>query len=196
MKGSKAPQLFLIGGPNGAGKTTTAFSLMPELVECYEYVNADAIAASLSPFNADALAFKAGRLMLNRIKELAHMKKDFAFETTMASRSFAPLIQQWQKEGYEVNALYIWIPTVELAIERVKERVINGGHAIPFDTITRRYHRSMYNFMNLYSKLCHRWMVWDNAFEIPQCIAQKFYNSLEIEIYDLEYWEIFKKVSL
>ena len=108
MTTSQIKNLFMIGGPNGAGKTTSAFSLMPELIHCEEYVNADAIAASLSPFKPESIGVKAGRLMLARIAELADQQVSFAFETTMASRSFINLIHQCKSKGYSLTLAYVW----------------------------------------------------------------------------------------
>jgi predicted ABC-type ATPase len=157
------PQLYMIGGPNGAGKTTVALDLLPDRLKCYEYVNADAIAAALSPFAPEATAVQAGRLMLARIKQLAEQQKDFAFETTMASRTFVSLLEQCKAQGYQINLIYIWLQTSELAVERVKERVASGGHSIPRYVILRRYKRSLQNFKNLYMPLADEWSSYDNS---------------------------------
>jgi len=125
------PRIFVIGGPNGAGKTTAAVGSLPEILECEEYVNADAIAKALSPFASDRAAFKAGRLMLETIHELAAAKRDFAFETTMASRSFVPFLKRCRSEGYEVRLVFLWLHSARLAQSRVAKRVRSGGHVFP-----------------------------------------------------------------
>ena len=149
-------QLFMIGGPNGAGKTTTSFSIMPEILQCDEYVNADTIASSLSPFRPETMAMRAGRLMLQRINDLANKDSSFAFETTMASKTFHLLLKSCKRVGYQINLLYLWLSSPELSIERVKERNLMGGHSIPDRVIRRRYYRSMYNFTYVYMPLADR----------------------------------------
>jgi len=167
------PFIYLIGGPNGAGKTTTAFSIMPELIDCYEYVNADAIAAALSPFRPQEVARDAGRVMLQRIKALASQRVDFAFETTMASRSLAPFLADCRNEGHSVCIIYIWLRSAELAVARVKQRVESGGHSVPELDICRRYHRSLNNLFNLYLPLADYWRFYDNSFKKPSLVAEK-----------------------
>jgi predicted ABC-type ATPase len=181
---NSSKQIFVIAGPNGSGKTTSARALLPELVNCHEYVNADAIAASLSPFNPDATAIKAGRLMLERIKELAVSGRSFAFETTLASRTFASFLETCKTQGYSINILFIWVNSIELAIERVEERVRSGGHAIPIETIKRRYHRSMQNFKSIYMPIVERWTLCDNSDQLPTLIAQKHSAKTGVVIYD------------
>lgn len=135
-------EIYIIGGPNGAGKTTSAKFLLPELLHCHEYVNADAIAAALSPFEPESVSIQSGRLMLDRIHHLASQKKTFSFETTMASRSFVPFLTHCKKDNYKVNLIFLWLQDPHLALARVKDRVARGGHNIPSDTILRRYKRS------------------------------------------------------
>jgi predicted ABC-type ATPase len=174
------PQLYIIGGPNGAGKTTVSEELLPELLNCHEYVNADALAAALSPFAPETTTIQAGRLMLKRIHQLAEQRRDFAFETTMASRSFAPFIKQYQQQGYQIILLYIWLEDPNLAVVRVHDRVQEGGHFIPDDVVLRRYKRSMSNFLNIYTPLADRWLLYDNSFDLPIMIARKdFHQSPE-----------------
>lgn len=190
MKSSQnaTKQIFVIAGPNSSGKTTSAHMLLPELVNCYEYVNADAIAASLSPFAPDATAIKAGRLMLERIKELATSGKTFAFETTLASKTFASFLKTCKTQGYDINLLFIWVNSVELAIERVEERVRSGGHAIPVDVIKRRYYRSVQNFKNIYAPIVDRWALCDNSERLPTLIAQKHHAKTDVTIFDDKIW--------
>jgi predicted ABC-type ATPase len=121
------PIVYIIAGPNGAGKTTCAFSIMPELLDCYEYANADAIAAGLSPFKPLEVSMEAGRLMLKRIRDLAESGVTFAIETTLASKSLAPFLARCKRRGYSIRLIFIWVNSVELAVERVKRRVESGG---------------------------------------------------------------------
>ena len=165
------PKVFILAGPNGAGKTTTARTLLPMFLNCTEFVNADDIAHGLSAFRPEYVAFQAGRLMLARLNELARQCVDFAFETTLASRSFAPWLRQRQREGYEFHLLYVWLPNVDLAIERVALRVRAGGHNVPTRDIRRRYERSRCNFLALYMPLANTWEVYDTAWRDPKLVA-------------------------
>ncbi len=182
------PRIFMISGPNGAGKTTTAMALMPDLLECEEYVNADAIAAGLSPFKPEATAIQAGRLMLLRIRELAKQKKDFAFETTMASRSFLPFLQQCKAEGYSVHLLFLWLHSPQLALKRVASRVLNGGHHVPDEFVERRYKSGLDNFFNLYIPIADTWLLYDNSSRAPSIIAQKG-SDQTLEVFDNPLWQ-------
>jgi len=119
--------LYVISGCNGAGKTTASYTVLPDMLHCKEFVNADEIAKGLSPFQPDKVAIEAGRIMLNRIKDLINQNVDFAFETTLATRSYAKLIREAQSKGYFVTLVYFWLNSPELAVERVKNRVISGG---------------------------------------------------------------------
>jgi predicted ABC-type ATPase len=166
------PELYIIGGCNGAGKTTASYTVLPEMLDCREFVNADSIAAGLSPFNPEDVAFEAGRIMLQRIEHLLSEMSDFAFETTLSTRSYVSLVKKAQKLGYNVTLLYFWLSTPEFAIQRVAQRVEEGGHNIPEDVIVRRYYRGIYNLMNLYIPVCNNWIVVDNGEMIPQIIAK------------------------
>jgi predicted ABC-type ATPase len=166
------PRIFVICGPNGAGKTTIASGLLPEILECDEYVNADAIAKALSPFAVERAAFEAGRLMLDKIHSLAATKRDFAFETTMASRSFVPFLKQCRLKGYEVRLVFLWLSSVRLAQSRVAERVQSGGHGIPKEVIERRYRSGIKNFVHLYLPQADQWWVYDNSGDLPEMVAQ------------------------
>lgn len=132
------PNLYVISGCNGAGKTTASYSVLPDMLDCKEFVNADEIAKGLSPFQPDKVAIDAGRIMLNRINELMNHNEDFAFETTLSARIYGQLIKEAQLKGYFVTLVYFWLNSVELAIERVRTRVLAGGHNIPY---TRRNYR-------------------------------------------------------
>lgn len=188
------PKLYIVAGCNGAGKTTASYTVLPEMLDCKEFVNADNIAAGLSPFNVEGVALEAGRLMLNRINELLNEKADFAFETTLATRSYVPFIKRAQQNGYEVALLFFWLPSPELAIDRVKKRVADGGHHIPSDVITRRYYRGIKNIFHLYLPVCDRWLLIDNADLVPEIIAQGT-SQLGIEIINPDIWEIIENQS-
>ncbi len=189
------PNIYMIAGPNGAGKTTSAMDLLPEILECYEYVNADTIAAALSPFKPEDAALKAGRLMLDRIHKLAEEKKDFSFETTGASKSFAPFLKNCKELGYKVNVLFLWLPSIELALSRVATRVENGGHHIPDPIVQRRYHRGLINLFNLYIPLSDKWIVYDNSGASPSAIAQKSKNYDIIVKNEVAWQSILKEIN-
>ena len=166
------PNLYIISGCNGAGKTTASFTILPEMLNCKEFVNADSIAAGLSPFNPDSVAIEAGRLMLLRIHELMKGAADFAFETTLATRSYISLVKTAQKAGYKVTILFIWLDSPQTAIQRVADRVAEGGHNIPEDVIVRRYRRGIFNLINLYMPICDSWIVVNNKSVVPELIAK------------------------
>jgi predicted ABC-type ATPase len=136
---------------------------MPDTIDCHEYVNADAIAAALSPFRPAEVSIEAGRLMLRRIHELARVRTDFAFETTMASRSFLPFLRQCRKDGYRIHCVYVWLRSPALALARVADRVRSGGHFVPDDTVRARYSRGLRNFFALYAPVAHEWAFYDNS---------------------------------
>lgn len=157
------PQVVIIAGPNGAGKSTLAPFLLRDTFGLLEFVNADTISAGLSAFNAEAVAPGAGRVMLTRLRELANNKQSFAFESTLATRSYAPWIRFLAQEGYEFHLLFLWLNAAELAVQRVAERVRNGGHSVSEDIIRRRYNRGLDNFSELYMPLADTWVVYDNS---------------------------------
>ena len=150
-------------GHNGAGKTTASYTVLPEMLGCKEFVNADEIAKGLSPFNPESVAIEAGRLMLQRMDDLLSEGSDFAFETTLSTRSYVKFIERAQAKGYFVTLLYFWLPTPEQAIERVATRVREGGHNIPSDVIRRRYANGIKNLTALYIPLCNYWAIYDNS---------------------------------
>ncbi|MBD2565815.1 zeta toxin family protein [Nostoc sp. UIC 10607] len=181
------PNVYIIGGANGSGKTTAALQILPYFLQVFEYVNADEIAAGLSPFNPESVAIQAGRLMVERLKTLVNAKIDFAFETTLAARNFARFLRECKKQGYAINLIYFWLQSPELAIARVSRRVESGGHSIPEDTIYRRYERGRKNLIELYLPLCERWIVYDNSNAILQIIAERPLNQEPI-IYQPQLW--------
>jgi predicted ABC-type ATPase len=183
------PNVFVIGGCNGAGKTTASLAILPALLNCQEFVNADAIAAGLSPLNPDSVAVIAGRMMLERMQDLRALGVDFAFETTLAARSFAPFLRDCKQQGYRVTLLYFWLQNPELAIQRVALRVASGGHSIPEDTIRRRYDRGRRNLVELYLPLADQWAIFDNSTQPSQPIAESIDNQPSI-VYDSEKWAL------
>ena len=164
--------LFIIAGCNGAGKTTASYTILPELLNIKEFVNADEIARGLSPFQPEKLAIEAGRIMLGRIHQLIIQAHDFAFETTLASRSFVALIEEAKQAGYKVNLLYYWLDDVDLAIERARVRVSEGGHNIARDVIVRRYYSGLKNLLTLYIYKVDFWLLVDNSKKEPEVIAE------------------------
>jgi predicted ABC-type ATPase len=180
------PNLYIISGCNGAGKTTASYTVLPELLNCHEFVNADNIAAGLSPFNPESVAFEAGRIMLQRINSLLETGIDFAFETTLATRSYVSFIKKAKEQGYKVTLLYFWLSSPEFAITRVAIRVSEGGHHIPDDVVERRYYRGIKNLIHLYIDICDNWIVMDNINSNSLLIAngsaqlEKFINNNDI----------------
>jgi len=168
---TKRSHLIVIAGPNGAGKSTTAPFLLKGTLHVTEFVNADLIAHGLSAFKPEMTAFHAGRIMLERIHYLAKKRVNFSFETTLASKTFAPLITELRKTGYVFHLVFLWLPSEEFAINRVAERVRMGGHNVPEDTIRRRYHAGLRNFFNLYRPLADSWVFYDNSVAKPTLIA-------------------------
>ncbi|MDE5882961.1 MAG: zeta toxin family protein [Muribaculaceae bacterium] len=156
------PILYIIAGCNGAGKTTASYSVLPDLLECKEFVNADEIAKGLSPFNPESVSIEAGRLMLQRIDLLLNQHKTFAIETTLATRSYATLVKRAHLKGYQVILLFFWLSTPEMAVQRVAKRVSEGGHNISIDTIYRRYWAGLRNFFNIFAPIVDSWMFFNN----------------------------------
>ena len=184
-------QLYIIAGPNGAGKTTASYTILPEIFEVKEFVNADEIAKGLSPFNPENVSVKAGRLMLQRIHELIENKESFAFETTLSTRSYVNLVKKAQSNGYDVTLLFLSLDSQELAIKRVETRVIEGGHNIPVDVIKRRYEKGLSNLFNLYIPVVNKWMLVDNSGERFNFIAEGMQEELIIK--DSETWDFLKE---
>jgi predicted ABC-type ATPase len=166
------PSLYIIAGCNGAGKTTASFTILPEILNVKEFVNADNIAAGLSPFNVDSVAFEAGRIMLKRIQQLLEVKEDFAFETTLSTRSYVSLIKKARTYGYKITLLYFWLHSPDFAKQRVAKRVRQGGHNIPDEVVERRYYRGIANLLNLYVPIVDNWTVFDNMNVEPNIIAR------------------------
>ena len=157
--------LYIIAGCNGAGKTTASMTVLPEILNCYEFVNADEIAKGLSPFQPEKVAIEAGRIMLKRLKDLMESGVDFAFETTLSTRSYVSFIKEAALKDYKITLIFVYLKNVELAKRRVRERVLRGGHNIENDVIERRYEAGLKNFFQLYMPICDLWMVVDNSAE-------------------------------
>ena len=157
------PSLYIISGCNGAGKTTASYTMLPEMLECREFVNSDEFAKSLSPFDPSAASVMASRMMLLKIRYLLDRNVDFAIETTLATRSLLGIIQQARDSGYTVTLLYFWLNSPELAVKRVKDRVAAGGHNIPEDVIRRRYRMGLRYFFGTYAEVCDRWVLADSS---------------------------------
>ncbi|MCM1108792.1 MAG: zeta toxin family protein [Clostridium sp.] len=184
--------LYIIAGCNGAGKTTASFTVLPEMLDCKEFVNADEIAAGLSPFNPEGVAIEAGRLMINRIIHLLKEGTTFAFETTLATRSYVKLIQQAQKRGYFVTLLFFSLSSPEQAVKRVAKRVSLGGHNIPTDVVNRRYDSGLRNLFQLYMPVCDFWTLYDNSI----CPAHKVaygWKDQKVTILESTVYEEFKR---
>jgi len=186
--------LYIIAGSNGAGKTTASFTVLPDMLNCKEFVNADGIAAGLSPFNPESVAIEAGKLMLSRIHELMKSGADFAFETTLATRSYVSLVKSAQECGYRVTLLFIWLDTPEIAIQRVADRVAQGGHNIPIEVIKRRYYRGIFNLINLYIPICDGWIIVNNKNVVPELVGQGSRNNENI-IQNHYIWKAINAIS-
>ena len=165
-------KLYIIAGCNGAGKTTASYTILPDILDCKEFVNADEIARGLSPFQPDNAGIQAGKLMLNRIKKLIESDDNFAFETTLATKSYVNLVASAKQKGFQVTLLFFWLHSPELAVSRVKTRVKEGGHNIPEDVIRRRYKNGLKNFFKLYMPVTDNWMFIDNSGENYEIIAE------------------------
>jgi predicted ABC-type ATPase len=181
------PSLYVIGGANGSGKTTLALTLLPRFLQVFEFVNADAIAAGLSPLNPESMAMQSGRLMLERLEALAGAGVDFAFETTLAARTFARFIESCKTRGYTISLIYLWLPSADLAVERVAKRVASGGHNIPVEVVRRRYERGLKNLTELYLPVADGWMIFDNSENTFQLIAKRLIFE-DLVIYDSTIW--------
>lgn len=159
------PILYIIAGPNGAGKTTASMNILPDILDCKEFVNADEIAKGLSPFKPEEMAIQAGKLMLERIDYLLSQKVTFSIETTLATKSYQNLIKRAKSIGYEVHLLFFWLESPEIACRRVAKRVSEGGHNIPIDVINRRYWSGLVNLFNIFIPIVDYWSLYDNNFE-------------------------------
>ena len=166
------PKLYIISGCNGSGKTTASYTLLPDLLNCREFVNSDEFAKSFSPFDPGAASVTASRYMLMKINYLLERRADFAVETTLATRSLLKIVQQAQALGYEVTVLYLWLNSPELAIQRVHSRVESGGHNIPDAVVRRRYVMGLQYLFDAYIPVIDRWVLADNSKPPFQVVAE------------------------
>lgn len=185
------PNLYIISGCNGAGKTTASFTVLPEMLSCEIFINADEIARGLSPLNPSKAAIEAGRLMLKKIDTLISSHQDFAFETTLATKSYSNTIKRAEKAGYQITLVFFYLDSEELAIERVKARVIEGGHDIPEPIIRRRYKSGIKNLFNIYIPICSYWMLFDNSTLKSELIAEGYFEK-DIDILNIRTFELIK----
>ena len=162
MKRMKQPHCYVIAGPNGAGKTTFALKYLPLIASCYDFINADEIAKGLSPLDYEAGLLKAGKIFLESLNQKIRQRKDFAFETTLSGRTYLPRIVEWRKAGWIVTLIYLYVPNVVFSAMRVRQRVLEGGHDIPQEDISRRYPRSLRNLF-AYADVCDKTMCFDNT---------------------------------
>jgi predicted ABC-type ATPase len=168
--------IYIIAGCNGAGKTTASFTILPDIIDCKEFVNADEIAKGLSPFHPENVAIESGRIMLHRINELIEHEQDFAFETTLSTKSYRQKLVSAKKLGYQVCLLFLWLNSSDLAIERVGIRVLEGGHNIDNEVIKRRYVRGIRNLFEIYLPIADNALIFDNSFGIPELVYQKNFD--------------------
>lgn len=184
--------LYIIAGCNGAGKTTASFTILPEMIDCKEFVNADEIAKGLSPFQPERVSFEAGRIMLKRVNELLNGKESFAFETTLATKSYKNKIVLAKKLGFNITLLFFWLENINLAKERVNTRVREGGHNIPEKIITRRYLNGITNLFEIYLDIVDSTLIFDNSKGNHELIAEKF-NPEKIKVFNYEKFNKLKK---
>ena len=184
-------QLYIIAGCNGAGKTTASFTILPEVLGCKEFINADEIAKGLSPFQPESVAMQAGRIMLARMDELLQKGETFAFETTLATKSYKQKIEWAQANGYEVTLLFFWLDSPNMAKKRVAQRVAEGGHSIPSETIERRYYNGIANLFAIYIDMVDICYIFDNSEGRKELIAQKERHK-DIVIYNNDKFNLMK----
>lgn len=174
------PTVYLIAGPNGAGKTTFATEFLPDFVKCRQFLNADLIAAGLSPFAPETQNVRAGRLQLIRIRELANAGEDFGFETTLAGRTYLPRLRKLRTDGYRVAMFFLWLPTVQMAIERVANRVREGGHNVPEADIRRRHRNGLRNLMRDFLPMADSWWIFDASCLPPVLLANQDHGKMVV----------------
>lgn len=183
---SRQPNLYVVAGPNGAGKSTFARLFLPDYADCREFVNADLIAAGLSPFNPESLALQAGKLMLERIETLSQAGVDFGFETTLAGRRWVPLLQRLRERGYRLHLFFLWIPDPDLALTRIEQRVRAGGHFIPEEVVRRRFARGLRNLFQIYAPIFDACLIFDSSGNSPEMVTL---NVAEQHlVFDRELW--------
>ncbi len=191
----KDKKLYIISGCNGAGKTTASFNILPDLLNCKEFVNANEIARGLSPFQPEKVSIEAGRLMLKRIQELINSNQDFSFETTLSTKSFLNTIKNAGSVGYYVTLIFFWLESVELAKNRVQKRVLEGGHNIEPDVIERRYKAGIKNLFNIYLDSVDSLLIFDNSKPESELIAEKEIENEKFIIHNSQKFNTIKIIS-
>jgi len=184
---SKKPQVYIIAGPNGSGKTTFASKFLPKYADCPSFINADTIARGLAGFSPDAVALRAGRILLEQIETYAKKRIDFAFETTLSGTNYLLRLRNMKEAGYAIHLFFLWIPDVQLSLARIASRVKMGGHNIPEEVVHRRFHKGIKNFFQHYRTVVDSWMLFDNSGSTPQFIAEEKRGGLRIldkELYE------------
>ena len=182
------PKVVILAGPNGAGKSTAANKLLLGALKVDEFVNADTIATGLSAFAPERVAFEAGRIALARLEELANARASFAFETTLSARSYAPWLKALQATGYEFHLFFLWLPSADMSIARVAERVRSGGHNVPEETIRRRYEGGLANLRTLYIPLANSWQLIDNTRRDKRRLIASGGLDIPAEVYSPNLW--------
>ena len=176
----KSKNIYVIAGPNGSGKTTFAMKFLRDYVKCPNFINADLIAKGLAPFGPERASIKAGKLVLQQITEYAGKGADFAFETTLSGRTYYKLLKFLKVSGYSLYLYFLWIPSPELAVARIKDRVAQGGHNIPVEDVRRRFGRGIRNFLDVYESLFDSWLLFDNSGPVPVLIARRETGAPEV----------------
>ena len=171
-----SPRAIIIAGPNGAGKTTFAREFLPAEGDCPTFINADLIAEGLSPFRPESMAVEASRLMLEHVRQMVAAHEDFAVETTLAGRSYLRMIREWKERGYQIELMFLQLPSADLAVERVRQRVGQGGHTIPEPDIRRRFERGIANVHQHYLPAVDTWQIFD-ASRWPPVLIDEGVNS-------------------
>lgn len=187
--------MIVIAGPNGAGKSTLAPYLLRDTFGLLEYVNADTLAQGLSAFNPESVAFEAGRIMLERLHILADQNQSFAFESTLATRSYNRWLVRLKQQGYRIHILFLWLCSSELALYRIKERVQLGGHNVPEESVRRRYLREVRNFFQLYQPLADSWAVFDNSEAGNPSLVATGSGASTIDILKPDIWDEVREAS-
>ncbi|MFA5422832.1 MAG: zeta toxin family protein [Phycisphaerae bacterium] len=193
MGKKRNPTCYIIAGANGSGKTTFALRYLPQIAGCRNFVNADLIAYGISPFNTLSAQYEAGRIFLNEIYSNINKRVDFAFETTLAGRSQINLLKKLKKDGWRILLFFLWIPDAAFSASRVRERVKNGGHNIPKDTISRRFPRIMHNLVKIYAPLCNKVICYDNS--RPDFVPVFEQAGKDLRIFDMNLYETILRQS-
>ncbi|MGB3851590.1 MAG: zeta toxin family protein [Tunicatimonas sp.] len=183
--------LYVVAGCNGAGKTTASYTILPEILNCKEFVNADEIARGISPFQPEKVGIEAGRMMLKRIKNLLEAGESFAFETTLSTRSYVKFVEKAKQKDYQITCIFFWLDSEEMAISRVNIRVKEGGHDIPEEVIRRRYKSGLKNFFNLFLPKVDNWLFVNNSGDSYEVIAEGSMN--EITVNNVSRWKKLKE---